>query len=181
MQKVGLFTCHLGSNNAIDAVIACIGGEKSLLRFRAKIVQLSIRDFEANLNVKNPNAHPVIMDSIQFDAFLDDQYIMKGANGNRLNIAANSSGVAPIILNIPTDVNLKKVIEAEKIRMKGKVWLKIELIKGLPITLPFNFDVKQNVPRDDLQALIDKQKKKMMERMVKELAGDKVKKLLNKF
>ena len=144
-------------------------------------INFTTLDFEANLNVKNPNAHPVVMDSVQFDAFLDDQFIMKAANGSRLDILAKSEGAMPIMLNVPTDVNLKKVVKSENIRMKGRVWLRIELIKGLPITLPFNFDVKQKVPREELQKVIDAQKKKMMERMVKELAGGKVKDLLKKF
>ncbi len=144
-------------------------------------VNFTTLDFASTLAIKNPNAHEVILDSIQFEAFLDQQFVAKGGNGSRLNVPAKSEGETTIMLSIPSKINLKEVVKSEVVNIKGRVWLKLELIKGLPITLPFNFNVKQNVPREQIQKLIDTQKEKVVTKVVKELAGDKVKGLLKKF
>lgn len=138
-------------------------------------------DFETTIAVKNPNAHPVILDSLVFDAYMDQTKVTNVIHDGILNVPANSEGELNLIFALPTTYKLKNVVEAETLNLQGKVWLKIELIKGLPVTIPFPFNVKQNIPREQIQAMIDAQKKKVVEKVVKEVAGDKVNDLLKKF
>ena len=143
-------------------------------------VNFSTLDFATTIGVTNPNAHPVILDSLVFDAFMDQTKVTNVIHDGVLNIPANSEGELNLIFAMPTDYKLKNLLEAENVNLRGKIWLKIELIKGLPITIPFPFDVKQKIPREQIQAMIDDQKKKVVEKVVKELAGDKVNDILKK-
>jgi LEA14-like dessication related protein len=144
-------------------------------------VNFSTLDFATTIGVKNPNAHPVILDSLVFDAYMDDIKVTNVIHDGVLNIPANSESELRLIFAMPTSYKLKNLIEAENVNLQGKVWLKIELIKGLPITIPFPFNVKQKIPREQIQAMIDDQKKKVVEKVVKELAGEKVNSIIKKF
>jgi LEA14-like dessication related protein len=144
-------------------------------------VNFSTLDFATTIGVKNPNAHPVILDSLVFDAFMDDIKVTNVIHDGVLNIPANSEGELRLVFAMPTSYKLKNLLAAENVNLQGKVWLKIELIKGLPITIPFPFNVKQKIPREQIQAMVDDQKKKVVEKIVKELAGDKVNSIIKKF
>jgi len=144
-------------------------------------VDFSNLDFVATMGVTNPNPHQVILDSLYFDAYLDDTNIVRVIHDGILNVGPNSEGEMRLIFSMPTSYKLKKVLAAENVVLKGKIWLKIEFIKGLPFTIPFPFSVKQKVPREQIQKAIDAQKEKVKKRILKEIGGDKAKDLLKKF
>jgi len=144
-------------------------------------VDFTTLDFKTTIGVDNPNAHDVILDSLVFDAFFDGIKVTNVIHDGPLKIGPKSKGNLDLIFAMPTSYKLKKVMQAETVNLKGRIWLKIELIKGLPFTIPFNFDVKQKVPREQIQKMIDDQKEKVVAKVVKELAGQKAKDLLKKF
>ncbi len=144
-------------------------------------LNFSTLDFALTIGVKNPNPIPIQVDSLVFDAFMDQTKVTNVIHDGPMNIGAQSESELRLIFAMPTSYKLKNLTEAENINLKGRIWLKIELIKGLPFTLPFNFDVKQEIPREQIQQQIDAQKKKVVEKIVKVLAGDKVGDLLKKF
>lgn len=134
-------------------------------------VDFTTLDLEALIAVNNPNMHPVILDSLVMDVFVDETLVTNVIHDGHTEIAPNSIGEMNFIFALPTDYKLKRLQEAEFINLRGRIWLKIELIKGLPFTIPFNVDVKQRVPREQLNELVKKQKQKMAEKIVKELTG----------
>ena len=144
-------------------------------------LNFSTLDFVSTMSVTNPNPHEVILDSLFFDAYLDETYVVQAIHDGTLNIPANSEGEMRLLFSMPTDFKLKKILDAENMVLKGKVWLKLELIKGLPITVPFPFNVKQKVPREQIQKAIDAQKEKVKKRIIKELGGGKIKDILNRY
>ena len=133
------------------------------------------------MEVTNPNSHEVILDSLYFDAHLDDTYVAQVIHDGILNIPAHSKGEMDLIFSLPTRYKLQKVLEAENVVFKGKVWLKLELVKGVPITIPLPFNVKQKVPKDQIQKSIDEQKEKVKKKILKAVGQDKLKKVLDKF
>jgi LEA14-like dessication related protein len=144
-------------------------------------VNFSTLDFALTIGVKNPNNHQVIMDSLVFDTYMDNIKVTNVIHDGPMNIAAQSSGEMMLIFAMPTSYKLKDLMASENVNLRGRIWLKIELIKGLPFTIPFNFDVKQKIPREQIQQMIDEQKKKVVEKVVKELAGDKANEIIKKF
>jgi len=144
-------------------------------------VNFSTLDFALTIGVKNPNPLQVILDSLVFDTYMDDIKVTNVIHDGPMNVAAQSEGELRLIFAMPTSYKLKNLTAAENVNLRGRIWLKIELIKGLPFTIPFNFDVKQKIPREQIQQMIDDQKKKVVEKIVKELAGDKATDLLKKF
>lgn len=144
-------------------------------------VNFSTLDFALTIGLKNPNPHQVILDSLVFDTYMDDIKVTNVIHDGPMNVAAQSEGEMRLIFAMPTSYKLKNLMAAENVNLRGRIWLKIELIKGLPFTIPFNFDVKQKIPREQIQQMIDEQKKKVVEKVVKELAGDKANELLKKF
>lgn len=141
-------------------------------------VNFSTLDFAATMGVNNPNPHEVILDSLYFDAYLDGTYVIQVIHDGPLRVGPNSSGDMRLIFSMPTEYKLKKVLEAENVVLKGKIWLKIEIIKGLPFTIPFPFNVKQKLPEDQLKNAIDEQKQIVKKKIIKELGGDSLKKKL---
>lgn len=144
-------------------------------------LNLAKLDFEAVIGVTNPNSHEVILDSLFVNAFLDNTKFANVIHDGPMVIQPNSEGELKVIVAMPTTYRIKNILDAENIVLKGKVWLKIELIKGLPFTIPFEFEVKEKVPREQIQKMVDEQKEKVVKKIVKELAGDKAKNLLDKF
>ena len=133
-------------------------------------VDFSELDIKATIGIENPNPLPVVLDSIAFDAFLDGNEVVHVTSaGSNVNVPANGKGQVDAIMTMPTTYKLKKLLAAESINLKGKAWLKIELIKGFPVTVPFKFDVDRKIPREEIQTLIDAQKEKIVEALVKKL------------
>lgn len=139
-------------------------------------------DLTTTVGVTNPNAHKVVVDSIALDGFLDGIRVANVIHdGKAVEVPANTKGEIDLILALPTSYKLDKVLKAEELNLQGKVWLKIELIQGLPITIPFKFNVTKEVPREEIQKLIDEQKNKVLKKVLKELVGGGLNDLLDKF
>lgn len=144
-------------------------------------LNFSTLDIKTTIGVTNPNMHEVILDSIVFDAFLDDTRVANVIHDGTLIIEPNSKGELDAIVSIPTKFKLKKVLNAQEFNLKGKVWLRIELIKGWPVTVPLRFDITRPLPKEQIKELIDDQKKKVALRLAKEILEGKAKNFLDKF
>jgi hypothetical protein len=135
-------------------------------------------EFRTFLQVTNPNPHEVIMDKLYFDTYFDQAYLTRVDHDKHVEIKPNSTGTLELLFVVPTDVKLRQVLNSENVILDGRIWLRIELIKGLPFTIPFDFKVKQQIPREQIQAAIDKQKEKAKDQVLKNAGGDKLKSIL---
>jgi LEA14-like dessication related protein len=145
------------------------------LKFDLNHKRLELRTF---IQVNNPNPHEVIMDKLYFDTFFDQAYLMRVDHDKHMVIAPNSTGTLELLFVVPTDMRLREIMKAENVVLDGRIWLKIEFIKGLPFTIPFDFKVKQRIPKEQIQAAIDKQKDKAKDQVLKNAGGDKLKNIL---
>lgn len=137
-------------------------------------------DIQANIGIYNPNEHEVVLDSIYFDAYFDDVKVGRVNHSASVSIPKASQNVVETNLRLAKGIKLRKIQQAEEIHLRGKVWLKIELAKGFPVTLPVKFDVSKPVPRDQINGIIDEQKKKVVAKIVKEILKGGFKNLLDK-
>ncbi|NNE55373.1 MAG: hypothetical protein HKN32_05095, partial [Flavobacteriales bacterium] len=136
-------------------------------------------DFQAAIGIYNPNDHEVVVDSLYFDAFLDESKIARVHHNTSMLISPNSNSVIETTMTVAKGIKLKKVRKAEEIQLRGKVWLKIELLKDYPVTLPMKFDVSRPVPREEINALIDEQKRIVVAKIVKELLSGGIRNLFD--
>ena len=139
-------------------------------------------DLNATINITNPNTHKVIMDSVVMDVYLDETKITSLVhNGSDVHIPPNESGSFDVLVQIPTSFKLQKVLKAEYTNLKGKIWLKVELIKGLPLTIPFRFNVSREIPHEKIQEKIHEQKQIIITKILNELTTGGVRNILDKF
>lgn len=136
------------------------------------------------IEIDNPNQHNVILDSMVFDCFLDETFLMQIGHFEHSIIPAASAKETPMTFTVPTSVSLNNVINAEEIIVKGKVWLKIKLSEKVKVTLPVPVTLKKAIPREQINAYIYKEKERITEELIKKLKDqpevDKIKKDIKK-
>lgn len=139
---------------------------------------------DALVEIKNPNAKEVILDSMMYDCFLDETYLMKIGHYQHKVVPASSSALTNMQFDVPLNIPLQKVINAQEVVVKGKVWLRVKYSKNREITLPIPVKVKHPIPREEIQAKIDKEKERLIKELAKKAENDpnvgKVKKGIKK-
>lgn len=142
-------------------------------------VNFSEFDLVAKLKINNPNPYRVEVDSLYVDTYLDESFLVKVKHPEHTTVPASQSMVTDINFTVPTDFPFHKVLDTEQFVFKGKVWLRMEIIEGMKVTLPVPFTVRQDVPKEQIQQAIDTEKEKLLEELLswleKKAPEDKVK------
>lgn len=153
-----------------------------LNKIRKKEFKLEVKEltFNAIVEISNPNSSEAIMDSISFDTYLDDMYAMKVVHKEHSVIPARGTDDTKITLEIPLSISLDKVLKAEEILFKGKVWLKMNITKNRTVTLPVPIRIKKEIPREEIKSEIAKQEEIVIEKLIEAAKAKKVDKDLKK-
>ncbi len=133
---------------------------------------------QPRIAVDNPNELPVILDSMVYEVFLDDAFLMNAEHNNRVTIPAKKSGFVTVDLTIPTSIPLNEMIEAKTVTLKGKAYLKLNITSKKSITFPVPIDVTQDVPRDQINAKLDKEKERLVSQLLKSVKNKGAKNIL---
>lgn len=150
-------------------------------RIRKGDFNLSIKklSMDAIVEVDNPNEQEVILDSMFYDCFLDETYLMKIGHYEHSVIPPRSVSDTRMTFDVPLNTPLKNIINAQDVVVKGKVWLRLKLTKKTEVTLPVPVKVKRAIPREQINARIEKEKERIINDLIKKLekeaGGNKVK------
>ena len=139
--------------------------------------------FDAYVEIQNPNEQEVIADSMFFDCFFDETYLMQIGHFEHTTVPAKSAGITVMTLSVPTNLQFNSIMGSEYAKVDGKIWLRLTLLDGLNVRLPVPVKLKRPIPYDEINAAIEKQKQKiikeLMEKAKKEEPVKQIKKLLN--
>ncbi len=133
------------------------------------------------LAIDNPNDQEVILDSMFFDVFLDDSFLMNAAHNKRVTIPAKKSGDVTITLNIPTEIPFNKLIEGQQVRLKGKAFLKLNITPSKSVTLPIPVDISQNIPRDKIYEKLEEEKNHAIKKLLESIKNGGAKSIIDSF
>jgi hypothetical protein len=126
--------------------------------------------FEAVVGIDNPNNQKVIMDSLFFDTYLDKDFTAKVNHPEHLEIESGQKGKTSVLVEVPTNIPLRKALSAQNINLKGKVWLRLAIFtEDSEHMIPYDFDITRPVPRKEIQAAIAKEKKKVQKKLIKKV------------
>ena len=154
---------------------------KDIIKYRSEIkdnlynVDLSQLTFNAMLQIENPNTKEVMLDSFYLDTYLDETFLVKIVHPDHTVIAANSTYSTPVDAQVPTAFPVKKLLTAENAVFKGKVWLRINLTKNTEVTLPIPVRLTREIPREEINAAIDAEKKEMTDKLIDYIKSKSIK------
>lgn len=156
----------------------------------ALIPQISKGEFKIDLSelklkpviaVDNPNDVPVILDSMVYDVFLDEGFLMKAEHNKTARIPANKTGNVVVDLSIPVDIPIVELVEAKEIVFKGTAYLKLNISSKKTVTLPVPVNVSRDIPREKIYAKIEEEKEKVVKELLKNVSNKGAKKVLDAF
>lgn len=130
-------------------------------RFEVDLRTLKLKTL---VQITNPNSQEVIVDSLVLDAFMSDgEAFSRIGHYRSLEIPSGSQDTARFDITIPVDMNLKNLMNEEKIKFQGTVWSQIKLTEGFSgtIPLPVSFDYK--IPREEIQKQMNQHKSQLIQ------------------
>ena len=137
---------------------------------------------DAIVEIKNPNDKEVILDSMSFDCFLDENFLMKIGHNQHSVVPPLSSGLTKMQFDVPLKMSLNDILNAQEVTVKGKAWLKMNITKKRSVTLPVPVKITKAIPREEIQTKINQEKerliKSLIEKAKKDPKVDDLKKLL---
>jgi LEA14-like dessication related protein len=146
-------------------------------QFKFELKELS---FDALVEIQNPNAKSVELDSMFYDFFLDDAYLMKIGHFQHSLIPAESNKTTTMTAQVPLSLPVNALLTAKEATVSGKVWLKLNMSKNKQITVPVPVKLTREIPRDKINAAIEKEKQKLIKQLVQKMGkNSKVDKVKN--
>ncbi len=135
--------------------------------------------FSPQFSVNNPNDQEVVLDSMAFEVYLDDAYLMTASHEQRVTIPAKQKDFFTVTINVPTDLPLSELIEAEKIRIKGTAFIKLDITPSKSVTLNVPIDLSKDIPRDQINAKINEEKEKIVAELLSKVQNRGAKSVLD--
>lgn len=135
--------------------------------------------FSPRIAVDNPNDQEVILDSMVYEVFIDDTFLMDAEHQKRVTVPAKKTDYVTVTLTVPTDFPLAELIEAKKIRLKGTAFLKLNITPKKSVTLDIPIDMTRDIPRDQLYAKLEQEKSKVVKELLKNVKNKGAKSVLD--
>lgn len=135
--------------------------------------------FSPRIAVDNPNNQEVTLDSMSYEVFIDETFLMNADHQKRVTIPANKTDFVTVTLTLPTDIPLAELIEAQKIRLKGTAFLKLNITPKKSVTLNIPIDMTRDIPREQLYAKLEEEKNRVVKELLKNVKNKGAKSVLD--
>ena len=122
--------------------------------------------FDVLVEVENPNAKEVIMDSVELKLLLDESFLLDLNHGKNLNIPAQSKAVSTIACNLPLNFPLNKLMNAKEFTLDGNAFMKVNFTKRYSKEIEVPLKITRDIPSDQINAALEEQKGKILQALL---------------
>ncbi len=114
-----------------------------------------------------------------FEVYLDDAYLLTASHERRVIVPAKQKDFFTVSISVPTDFPLAELIEAEKIRVKGTAFIKLDITPNNSVTLNVPVDLSRDIPRDQINAKLEEEKEKIVAQLLNNVQNRGAKSVLD--